>query len=89
MVNKSANDSEKPNMATIGVKRSVSIETKRVPMSGPVQENETTVKVAAMKKIPVKPLESDLESSLLTKELGNIISNAPRKEIPNITRIKK
>ena len=56
MVNKSANDNEKPNMATIGVKRSVSMETNRVPIRGPVHENETSDKVNAIKNRPTKPV---------------------------------
>jgi hypothetical protein len=63
--------------------------TRDVPISGPVQENDTTAKVAAIKKIPPRPLESDFASNLFTKELGNVISKAPKNEIPKITRIRK
>ena len=59
-----------------------------MPISGPVQENDTTASVAAMKNIPLSPFASDLESSLLTNELGKVISKAPKKEIPKTTSIK-
>ncbi|MNR09071.1 hypothetical protein D3C85_1252600 [compost metagenome] len=89
MVKIKANERENPNITTTGVSKSVLIATNEVPISGPVQENETTASVAAIKNIPPKPLESDLASSLFTMELGNIISNAPKNEIPNINRIMK
>src|SRR5690606_37674042 len=54
--------------------------TKSVPMIGPVQENETNANVNAIKKMPINPPLSDFASILLTNELGNTISNAPRKE---------
>ncbi|MNT72690.1 hypothetical protein D3C72_2113170 [compost metagenome] len=84
-----ANDNEKPNITTTGVSKSVLIATSDVPINGPVQEKETTAKVAAMKKIPLRPFESDLASSLLTKELGSVISNAPKKETPKTINIRK
>ena len=89
MVKITASDNEKPNITTTGVSRSVLMATKEVPISGPVQEKETTAKVAAIKKIPLKPLASDFASSLFTKELGRVISNAPKNDTPKTMSIRK
>ena len=88
-VNIRANDNEKPNITTIGVSKSVLMATSEVPIKGPVQEKDTTAKVAAMKNIPLNPFESDLASSLFTKELGKVISKAPKNETPKMTSMMK
>src|SRR6202012_4750901 len=90
-VNGSANAVEKPSILTIGARRSplVAASTNTEPMIGPVQENETTTRVEAMKKMPSKPPLSEFSSSLLANELGKVISNAPKNEIANVTSSKK
>lgn len=67
----------------------VAASTKSVPMIGPVQENDTNTRVNAMKKIPTYPPLSDFASILLTKELGNVISKAPKNDIAKIRSNKK
>ena len=63
--------------------------TSKVPMIGPVQENETNESVKAIKKIPINPPLSLFESILFTNREGRTISNAPRNEIAKITNNKK
>ena len=58
-------------------------------MIGPVHENETTTKVSAIKKIPIKLPVLALLSALFPHELGKEISKAPRNEIPKIKKIRK
>src|SRR5690606_17848895 len=58
-------------------------------MIGPVHEKETNTSVSAMKKIPIKLVAPALLSALFDQELGSVISNAPRKEIPKIKNIRK
>ena len=58
-------------------------------MIGPVQENETTTSVSAIKKIPAKELTPALLSALLAHEEGSVISKAPRNETPNKTNKAK
>lgn len=60
--------------------------TSRVPMMGPVQENDTRARVKAMKKILNSPLvESALLSSFVVHEAGRVSSKAPKKEMANTT----
>src|SRR5690606_11056623 len=89
--NGTANAQEKPNIPIAGPKRSprVAASTSNVPMIGPVQEKETTAKLADIKNNPTNPLLSELASILLTKELGKVISKAPRNDAANTTNIKK
>jgi hypothetical protein len=58
-------------------------------MIGPVHEKETTTKVSAIKKIPIKLPVLALLSALFPHELGRDISNAPKNEIPKIKKIRK
>src|SRR4030095_833517 len=51
-----ANANENPPITTNGPRKPADdASTKAVPIKGPVQEKETIAKVAAMKKIPMKP----------------------------------
>lgn len=86
-----ANAKEKPNIPIAGPNRSpfVAASTSKVPIIGPVHEKETTDKLADMKNKPIQPLLSDCASILLTKELGKVISNAPKNEAANTTKSKK
>ena len=64
--------------------------TNKVPIIGPVQENDTKTSVNDMKKMLSTPVvESALLSNLLVQEAGSTSSNAPRKEIANTTNSKK
>jgi hypothetical protein len=53
-------------------------------MKGAVHEKETNTKVRAIKKIPERLLVFDLESTLFVQAAGNVISNAPKNDIPKI-----
>jgi hypothetical protein len=59
------------------------------PTIGPVQENDTSTRVNAIKKIPTKPPLSAPSSLLLTSDEGNVISNAPRNDAAKIIKITK
>jgi predicted permease len=63
--------------------------TNKVPIIGPVHENETKLKVKAMKKIPIKPPLSAFPSALFTHLLGIRISNAPKNEKAKIMKMEK
>ena len=55
-------------------------------MIGPVQENDTRVRVNAMRKMLSRPLVfSDFWSILLLQEDGSVISNAPKNEAAKTT----
>ena len=58
-------------------------------MMGPVQENDTSTRVSAMKKMPVSPRLSALLSLLLTIHEGSVISNAPKNEAAKIMKTRK
>ena len=87
-----ANPDPKPSMASDKIEAPPS-EFKEVPNTnpnaGPMQEKETIIKVNAMKKIPNKPPEFDLLSTLLESLLGIVISKAPKKEIAKTTNMMK
>ena len=53
-------------------------------MIGPVQENDTSTRVSAMKKIPMKLVVPARASDRFIQEDGRLISKAPRNEIPKI-----
>ena len=50
------------------------------PTMGPVQEKETTTKVAAIKNPPINPPRSARLSRAFTRPEGRVSSNIPRKE---------
>lgn len=54
-----------------------------------VQEKETRESVKAMKNMPRKLLAPEIESALLTREEGRLISNTPKKEIAKMSNKKK
>ena len=82
---------EKPRKPIIGPNLSFCwlTSTNKFPIKGAVQENETNTNVSAIKNIPEKLLRLALESALFVHEAGNVISNAPRKEIPKKRNNKK
>ena len=90
MVKGNANAIENANMVTIGVQNSPCVDLMRTePTIGPVQENDTSTRVSAMKKIPARPPLSEFWSLLLTNDEGSVISNAPKKEAANIMNTMK
>ena len=87
-----ANANAKPNIPIAGQNSEpiAAACTNNVPIIGPVHEKDTSTNVKAIKKmlnIPV--VESALLSSLFVHEEGNTISNAPKKEMANITSNRK
>ena len=54
------------------------------PIKGTVQENETNTNVSAIKNIPEKLFKPAFESTLFVHDAGNVISKAPRKDIPKM-----
>ena len=79
----------KPSMPIVGerILPWVDTATRRNPMIGPVQENDTRVRVNAMRKILRRPLVfSDFSSILLLHDDGRVISNAPKNDAANTTR---
>ncbi len=68
----------------------VETSTNKVPIIGPVQENDTNTKVKAMNRIFRKPAaESAFASNLVDQEAGSVISKAPKKEMANTTNSAK
>lgn len=75
---------EKPRKPIIGPSLSFCCvtSTNKFPIKGAVHENDTSTSVSAIKKIPEKLFVPAFESTLLVHEEGNVISNAPKKDIP-------
>ena len=64
--------------------------TNNVPINGPVQENDTNANVKAIKNMLIKPVVCSALPSIALDHLdGNLISNAPRNEMPNTTSSTK
>ena len=77
-------------MVMIGVQNSPAVDLMSTePTMGPVQENDTSTRVRAMKKMPASPLESALESLLLTIHEGMVISNAPKNDAAKTMNTRK
>ena len=89
--NGNANAIAKPNIPMAGANSDLpAASTSRVPMIGPVQEKDTTTRVKAINKILRKPVVLlDLLFKAVDQELGKVISNAPKNEAANKTRIRK
>ena len=92
-VNGVAKPMPKPNMERRGIIRFapplVLNPTSAPPKIGPVQENETSTVVKAMKKGAINPPWSALASDLLIIQLGSVISNSPKNERAKIRNITK
>ena len=87
-----ASAKENPNIPTAGPKLSpvLAASTSRVPMIGPVHENDTSVSVNAMKNMLNKPVvRSAVESILLLHDEGSWILNAPKNDTANTTSNRK
>ena len=64
--------------------------TSKVPMIGPVQEKDTITNVKAINRILRKPVVLlDLLFNAVDHELGRVISNAPKNDAANSTKIRK
>ena len=89
-VNGSAKATEKASIVTIGLQNSPAVDLiSTEPTMGPVHENDTSTSVRAMKKMPARPLESALESVLLTIHEGIVISNAPKNDAAKTMNTRK
>ena len=87
-VNGRARAMAKPAMPTAGpvMLPDVLTSTSRKPMIGPVQENETSVSVNAMRNMLSSPLVDEaLLSTLFVHEEGSVSSNHPKKDRANTT----
>ena len=86
-----ANAIAKPNIPIAGARIDLpAASTSKVPMIGPVHENDTITNVNAISRMLRKPVVLlDLLLSAVDHELGNVISNAPKKDAANSTNIKK
>ena len=90
IVNGRANAIEKASIVTIGVQNSPWVDLIRTePTIGPVQENDTSTRVSAMKKMPASPFLSEFLSLLLTSDEGSVISKAPKKDAAKIMNTAK
>jgi hypothetical protein len=90
-VNGNAKAMAKPSIPIAGAMMDLpAASTSRVPMIGPVQENDTITKVKAINRMLMKPLVlPDLLLRAVDHELGRVISNAPKKDAANTTRTRK
>ena len=87
-----ANANAKPSIPNAGptMLSAVETSTKRKPIIGPVQENDTNDKVKAIRKILSSPVvRSALLSTALLHREGKVISNAPKNEAANTTSNKQ
>lgn len=82
--NGNAMASENPRKPAIGPSLSFCWVTSinKFPMKGAVHENETNTNVSAIKKMPEKLCVPAFESTLFAHADGNLISKAPRKDMP-------
>ena len=85
-----AKATENASMVTIGLQNSPAVDLMSTdPTMGPVQENDTSTSVRAMKKMPAKPFESALASVLFTIHEGIVISKAPKNEAAKTMNTRK
>ena len=89
--NGNAKANAKPSIPIAGARIDLpAASTSKVPMIGPVQENDTITKVNAISRMLRKPVVLlDLLLSAVDHELGKVISNAPKNDAANNTRIRK
>ena len=91
-VNGNANANEKPSIPIDGARISPesATETSMKPMIGPVQENETSTSVNAMRKMLRRPVVLPaFSSTLFVHDDGNVSSKPPRNDAPKATSIRK
>ena len=92
ITNGKANPTPKPNIAIVNKVAPPSVDKTppiTAPNAGPVHENDTMIRVNAMKKIPAKPPLLDALSTLFANEEGIVISKAPKNEIAKTIKIMK
>ena len=89
--NGNANASAKPNIPIAGPNiEPCAASTKRVPIIGPVHENDTSTKVNAINNIERNPVVLSAFASIFDDhDAGNVISNAPKNDTANTTRSRK
>ena len=89
--NGNANAMAKPNIPIAGARIDLpAASTSKVPMIGPVQEKDTITSVKAINRMLRKPVVLlDLLLSAVDHELGKVISNAPKKDAANTTKMRK
>ena len=82
---------ENPAMPTTGamILPDDAASTKRNPIMGPVQENDTMVRVRAIKKIPQNPDPEAFRSVPVLQPAGSVIWKTPKKERAKKTSIRK
>ena len=80
-----------PNIPIVGANNDLpAASTSKVPMIGPVHENDTITNVKAINKILRKPVVLlDLLLRAVDHELGNVSSKAPKNEAAKITKMRK
>jgi hypothetical protein len=91
-VNGMASATAKPSIPMAGANNEPVAETStsKVPMIGPVHENDTNTKVKAINKMLRNPaVESAFASSFVDHEAGNVISKAPKNEMANTSNMAK
>ena len=91
-VNGIASAMANPSMPIVGAMMLpwVDTATRSSPMMGPVHENETSVRVNAMRNMLSSPLaDSDLRSILLLHDEGRVISKAPKNDAAKTTRSRQ
>ena len=89
--NGNASANAKPSIPIAGAKIDLpAASTSSVPMIGPVQEKDTITNVKAISRMLRKPVVLlDLLLSAVDHELGKVISNAPKNDAANSTKIRK
>ncbi len=86
----SAKATEKASMVRIGVQNSPAVDLMSTePTMGPVQENDTSTRVSARKKMPPRPFVSAFASLLFTSHEGIEISKAPKNEAAKSMKTRK
>ena len=81
---------EKASMVMMGVQNSPEVDLMSTdPTMGPVQENDTSTRVSARKKMPERPFESAFSSLLFTIQEGIVISKAPKNEAAKSMNTRK
>ena len=89
--NGNANAMAKPNIPIAGARIDLpAASTSKVPMIGPVHENDTITNVNAISRMLRKPVVLlDLLLSAVDHELGKVISNAPKNDAAKTIKIAK
>ncbi len=87
-----ASATAKPNMPIAGAKIEPVLDTStnKVPIIGPVHENDTNAKTKAIKRMLSMPdVDSALASNFVDHDDGSVISNAPKNEMAKTINNRK